>query len=134
MALTFSGPAQAVIFGQPVDLSRQRNGDMVLAFSARLDAAPTGPVELGFGQDRIDIAPLLAQVRVGEWRQIRVRLACFDAARADVAAVETPFVVSSTPPLALSLADNGGDLSRQAVIAEPVVCPDFRIGRLNSFA
>lgn len=107
MALTFSGPAQAVIFGQPVDLSRQRNGDMVLAFSARLDAVPTGSVELGFGQDRIDIAPLLAQGRVGEWRQIRVRLACFDAARADVAAVETPFVLASTTPLALSLADIG---------------------------
>ena len=52
MALTFSGPAQAVIFGQPVDLSRQRNGDMVLAFSARLDAVPTGPVELGLNLDR----------------------------------------------------------------------------------
>ena len=107
MALAFSGPAQAVIFGQPVDLSRQRNGDMVLAFSVRLDAAPTGPVELGFGQDRIDIAPLLAEGRIGEWRQIRIRLACFDSGRAGVAAVETPFILASAAPLRLSLADIG---------------------------
>ena len=107
MALAFSGPAQAVVFGQPVDLSRQRNGDMALAFSVRLDAALAGPVELGFGQDRIDIAPLLVHGRVGEWRSIKVRLACFDAAQSSAGEVETPFILAAKTPLSISLADIG---------------------------
>ena len=107
MALSFAGPAEAVIFGPPVDLSRQRNGDMVLTAAVRLDGAAQGPVELGFGKDRIDIAPLLQEARLGEWKTIRIRLACFDAEAAGLSAVETPFVLGTTTPLRISLADIG---------------------------
>ena len=75
MALNFTGEAEAVIVGPAVDLSRQRNGDMVLTAAVRLDAPASGPIELGFGKDRINIHPLLQDAKVGEWRTIRVRLA-----------------------------------------------------------
>jgi len=107
MALSFSGAAEAVIFGPAVDLSRQRNGDMVLTAGVRLESRVAGSLELGFGKDRIDIAPLLHDAKVGEWRTIRIRLACFDAEAAGLTAVETPFVLGSKTPLRLSLADIG---------------------------
>ena len=107
MALSFTGPAEAVIFGPAVDLSRQRNGDMVLTAEVRLESRVAGPVELGFGKDRIDIAPLLHDARIGEWRTIRIRLACFDGETAGLFAVETPFVLGSKTPLSISLADIG---------------------------
>ena len=107
MALIFTGPAEAVIFGPQVDLSRHRNGDMVLTTAVRLDAPVTGSIQLGFGKDKVDVAPLLRNAKVGEWRTIRVRLACFDAGRTDTAAVETPFAVKSDVPLRLSVADIG---------------------------
>ncbi|QBX37696.1 glycoside hydrolase family 3 protein [Brevundimonas sp. S30B] len=105
MALSFSGPGEAVIFGPAVDLSRQRNGDMVLALSVRLDEAARGPIDLGFGAEHHDIAPLLADAAVGQWRHLRLRLACFDGDAAGVSAVETPFSLRSAEPLRISLAD-----------------------------
>ncbi len=107
MALTFKGPAEALITGPPVDLSRQRNGEMVLAFSIRLDAPPSGPINLGFGQQKIDIASTLEGARPGVWRSFRIRLACFDSSQSDVTAVETPFSLQSADPLRVSLADIG---------------------------
>lgn len=107
MALTFTGPGEALIAGPVVDLSRQRNGDMVLGFSVRLDAASSGPIELGFGRQRQDIAPLLADARPGVWREVKIRLACFDADQAGVAAVDTPFSIQSAVPLQISVAEVG---------------------------
>lgn len=107
MALTFTGQAEAVVFGPAVDLSRQRNGDMVLTTAVRLDAPIAGALQLGFGKDLVDIAPLLRDAKIGEWRTIRVRLACFEAERVGTTAVETPFVISSVSPLRITLADIG---------------------------
>jgi beta-glucosidase len=107
MALTFSAPAEALIMGPPVDFSRQRNGDMTLTFQVRLDAAPTGPVHVGFGRDRIDISPVLTGLPVGVWRSVRIRLGCFDANRSGVTAVEAPFSLRSERPLRISLAEIG---------------------------
>ncbi|MNT68935.1 hypothetical protein D3C72_2072050 [compost metagenome] len=80
---------------------------MVLTAGVRLDDAVQGPVELGFGKDRVDIAPLLRDARIGEWRTIRIRLACFDGEAAGLSAVETPFVLGSKAALRISLADIG---------------------------
>ncbi len=107
MALTFTGAAEALIYGPTVDLSRQRNGDMVLSFSVRLDAAPSGPIELGFGRQRQDIAPMLVDAQPGVWREVKVRLACFDADLSGVSAVEAPFSIQSAGPLEISIAEVG---------------------------
>ena len=105
MALKFTGPAEALVTGPPVDLSRQRNGDMVLAFSIRVDAAPSGPIEVGFGRQRVDIGSVLDGAVPGTWQAVRLRLACFDGERSNVAAVDTPFALTSTSPAQVSLAD-----------------------------
>lgn len=107
MALTFTDASETLIFGPPVDLSRQRNGDMVLSFSVRLDAAPLGPIELGFGRQRQDIAPMLADAKPGVWREVKVRLSCFDAGQAGVSAVDVPFSIRSGGPLQISIAEVG---------------------------
>jgi beta-glucosidase len=107
MALTFAGAGEAAVFGPAVDLSRQRNGDMVLAFSVRLDEPPQGPIQLGFGSLRRDIAPLLAGAPIGQWRHLRLRLACFDGEAAGITAVETPFSIRSDRALRVSVADVG---------------------------
>lgn len=107
IALTYSGPAEALITGPPVDLSRQRNGDMALAFSIRLDAALSGPLELGFGRQRIDISSLLSSAGADEWRSVQIPLHCFDAAVSGLTEIETPFALRSAGPLRLSLADVG---------------------------
>lgn len=116
-ALAFSGPAEALITGPAVDLSRQSNGDMVLGFQLRPDAPLTGPLELGFAGRRLDIAPLLAGSPPGEWRNLRVPLSCFGSA-ADAAAVDTPFALRSRGALRVSVAEVGL-LSRTAEAACP---------------
>ncbi|MDQ8029898.1 MAG: putative glycoside hydrolase, partial [Brevundimonas sp.] len=105
VALTFSGPAEALITGPAVDLSRQSNGDMVLGVSIRPDGPVTGPVEIGFGGRRLDVSALLAGAPVGQWVSVRVPLSCFAAA--DLGAVDTPFALRSQAALRVSLADIG---------------------------
>lgn len=107
VALTFEGPAEALITGPPVDLSRQRNGDMVLALSIRLDTAPSGPINLVFAQQAIDIAPMLEGAHPGAWTNLRVRLTCFGSPSNAVTAVDTPFGLRSAHPLRVSLAEIG---------------------------
>jgi beta-glucosidase len=105
MALTFAGAGEALIYGAPVDLSRQRNGDMVLAFSVRLDAEPSGPMEIGFGRQRADIEPMVSGSAAGTWQSVKLRLSCFQGDRAGVTAVEAPFSLRSTGTLKVSLSD-----------------------------
>jgi len=63
---------------QPLDLSREANGAMVLAIELRVAAPPSGPVLLGVGGDKpsmLNVAPLLAGG--DSWRTLRVPLRCF---------------------------------------------------------
>ncbi len=105
MALTFAGAGEALIYGAPVDLSRQRNGDMVLAFSVRLDAEPSGPIEIGFGRQRADIEPMVSGGAVGTWQSVKLRLSCLDGDRVGVTAVEAPFSLRSAGTSQVSLSD-----------------------------
>lgn len=105
MALTFTGAGQVLVTGPAVDLSRQSNGDMVLGLLIRLDATPSGPVEVAFGGRRLDITALLAAAEVGQWSPVRIPLSCFQ--NADLNAIETPFALRTAGPLRISLADIG---------------------------
>ena len=63
---------------QPVDLSREANGAMVLAIDLRVTTPPSGPLLLGIGGDKpamLDVAPLLRTS--GAWRNLRIPLRCF---------------------------------------------------------
>ena len=101
--LTFTGPARALIWGPPVDLRREVNGDLALSFRYRIDAAPAGDLSLGFGGAAMDLTDELTGVPVGEWRAYKVRLSCFAEPRAE--AIETPFVLASTGAATVSVSE-----------------------------
>ncbi|QYF88139.1 exo 1,3/1,4-beta-D-glucan glucohydrolase [Brevundimonas sp. PAMC22021] len=114
-ALTF-GPSggQAVIVAGPVDLTRQANGEMALAFRYRVDAAAQGPVFLTLGDASVDISSMLRAGPVGEWRTMKVRLSCLRDRGANIAAVDQPWGLRSTGAFGVTvedirLASNEGD-------------------------
>jgi len=114
-ALTFSqGGGQAMIVAQPVDLTRQSNGDMAIAFRYRVDARPKGAVFLTLGAGSVDISSLIAAAPVGEWRTLKVRLSCLRDRGADIAAVDQPWGLRTNADFAVTvedirLASNEGD-------------------------
>lgn len=114
-ALTFSqGGGQAMIVAQPVDLTRQSNGEMAVAFRYRVDARPKGPVFLTLGAGSVDISALIATAPVGEWRTLKVRLSCLRDRGADIAAVDQPWGLRTNADFAITvedirLASNEGD-------------------------
>ena len=121
-ALTFS-PAggMAMIVAQPVDLVRQANGEMALAFRYRVDAAPVAPVMLALGQGQVDVTDLFKAAPLGEWRTMKVRLSCLRDAGADLAAVEQPWGLRAAGAFGVTvenirLASNEGD----------AICPTTR--------
>ncbi|HZW15572.1 MAG TPA: exo 1,3/1,4-beta-D-glucan glucohydrolase [Brevundimonas sp.] len=101
--LTFTGPGRALIWGPPVDLRREVNGDLALSFRYRIDAVPAGELSLGFGSAAVDLAGDLASAPVGDWQTYRVRLSCFVEPRAE--AIETPFVLSSGAAVTISVSE-----------------------------
>ena len=111
---TGAGQASAQIWGLPVDLTRQTNGEMAIGFRYRVDAAPSAPVALGVGSAGLDLTEILNAAPPAQWRTLKVRLSCFRDAGADLAAVETPFQLTTQGALTISvsevrLASNEGD-------------------------
>ena len=100
-----SGAGVVSIAGPGVDLTRQTNGEMALAFRYRVDARPTGPVALGLGEGAVDLAPILTAAPLGEWRSIKVGLSCFRAAGAKVDSVQTPFALQASTAVTVSIAE-----------------------------
>ena len=113
-----SGEGAVSISGPAVDLTRQTNGEMALAFRYRVDARPTGPVVLGLGEGSVDLSPILTAAPLGEWRTIKVGLSCFRAAGAKVDAVQTPFALQASNAVTLSIAE-----VRLASNENDTVCP-----------
>lgn len=116
--LTFDVPtgqtAQALIAAAPVDLTRQSNGEMAIAFRYRVDAAPRGKTSVTLGTGSVDVTSIFAAAPVGEWRTIKIRLSCLRDAGAVVAAVDQPWGLQSDGALTVAvedirLASNEGD-------------------------
>ncbi|MBB5771690.1 beta-glucosidase [Brevundimonas vesicularis] len=114
-ALIFlQGGGQAMIVAQPVDLTRQSNGEMAIAFRYRVDARAKGPVFLTLGAGSVDISSLIATASVGEWLTLKVRLSCLRDRGADIAAVDQPWGLRTNADFAVTvedirLASNEGD-------------------------
>lgn len=100
-----SAAASVRITGAPVNLSRQANGELTLAFRYRVDEAPTGPAILSIGQGGVDIGDILRAAPADQWRTLRVRLSCFQAAGSDVSRVGTPFALDTGGRLTISLSE-----------------------------
>ena len=109
-AWTGQGEGTIAIDGPPVDLLRQTNGDMAVAVRLRIDEPPTGAVALeldcsGKPCAGLDATRLLKAQPTGEWRTLKVKLACFRESAADMTKVTAPFALKTSGRLGVSIAD-----------------------------
>ncbi|RZI99519.1 MAG: glycoside hydrolase family 3 protein [Brevundimonas sp.] len=118
LAFNGSGPASAQIWGLPVDLTRQTNGELALSFRYRVDATPRGPVELNLQGGAVDATSLFREAPVGQWRTVKIRLSCFRDAGAAVGAVEIPFQIGTASAFTVSVSEIRLDANQN-----DTVCP-----------
>ena len=96
-AMQSGGTMIEVSSHEPVDISRETNGDVALVLSLRRDAALAGPISLsmqGGGQLATLDAAAIGQLPQGQWVRLAVPLKCFAAAGANMASVQIPFRLS----------------------------------------
>ena len=110
---TWSGAGTARVYLQaedPIDLSRESNGDLALAFDVRVEEAPSSAVTLSMGcgescAGALDLTETLGDLSAGEWATLRVRLRCFEAAGADMTRIDTPFLIATDGEMSLAFSD-----------------------------
>jgi beta-glucosidase len=91
---------------------------MALQVVYRVDQRANGPVRLGLGKSSVPLEQVLDAAPVGEWRTLKVRLACFRHDGEDLKAVNAPAWIDAKGGLALSLAE-----LRLAPNQNDAVCP-----------
>jgi len=96
----------------PIDLQREANGQLSLGFDYRASAPlATGTgvalsVECGAGcRGTVPIARGLSAASAGQWGHLKVPLACFAGAGADLTRITAPFVIQASGTLNLSVAN-----------------------------
>ena len=114
-----SGPGVArLATAQPLDLTRESNGELALFVEFRVDEAPTGEVRLGLNDASVPITGLLRGATPGQWTTLNVPLQCFARAGADVQRVVRPFTLATSGQLraavsGIRLQHPGGSISTQ---------------------
>jgi len=94
----------------PLDISREATGELSLLVDYRVDAAPTDAtmVWMACGDHcggTVPVGGLLRAAPVGQWRTMVVPLRCFVRGGLDPKAVRTPFAITTSGKLSLSLSD-----------------------------
>ncbi|MGH8186656.1 MAG: putative glycoside hydrolase, partial [Steroidobacteraceae bacterium] len=103
------GEGTAALVGSGViNLARQTNADLLLQIEYRVDEKPTDSVQLAMTCGRgcvgtLDLTPVLVDAAPAQWRTLKVRLAAFAKAGADMSRIVEPFVISTNGRLGLSL-------------------------------
>jgi beta-glucosidase len=121
---TDSGQATAEITGPtPIDLTRQTNGELALAFDYLVEEAPSAAVTVGMGcgascGGTVPITPALRAAPRGKWQHLDILLACFASAGENMTHVWTPFTIETTGKLTLGLAD----IHLETGAAHPLPC------------
>lgn len=106
-----SGGATAEIGApQPLDISREANGELSLVIDYRVDGRPTAPVTLGMlcgtgCNASLPIRGALTAAPPGEWRTLAIPLRCLRDAGIDMQRVTAPLTISTTGQLSLSVSD-----------------------------
>jgi beta-glucosidase len=123
---TWSGAGAATLALQgasPIDLQREANGQLSLAFNYRVDSAPSAPVQLAVecgancgGQ--YEITEHLRKATKGEWQQLKILLQCFQKAGADMRSVTAPFAVTTAGELTLAVAN----VRLETGVSDAIVC------------
>ena len=120
--LTWTAPTLFAISGNPIDLSRQSNGDMAIAVTyAVLGDGPVGPTSIGIGcgegcEGALDVTDGLQAAQGQGWRTSKLKLSCFADAGTDMTTIDMPFFIRSEGPLILQISTvevdtNQGDSS-----------------------
>ena len=125
-AVRWAGGATAQVYlqGPPVDISRESNGDLALAFDVLVEQPPSSPVTLRMDcahpcSGALDVTERLRELPAGEWQTLRFRLRCFAEAGADMTRIDTPFLLATDGTLALRFAD----VKLVSAGAGPADCP-----------
>ncbi|MEZ0495023.1 exo 1,3/1,4-beta-D-glucan glucohydrolase [Sphingomonas sp. IW22] len=124
LAWTGRGAAVAAIVGdEPVDLTRETNGDLAIEIDLRVDRAPTRSVKLGVGcgdacEGTVAIEAPLRAAKPGEWTRIAVPLACLARGGADMTRVTMPLSLTTDGELDITV--SGVRLAKAG--SSPVPC------------
>ena len=92
---TWGDSGSIAIDGPAVDLSRQLGENFVLLLDWRIDAAPSGPVELSLAGASLDIGSAIRAATTGQRTETRIPLQCFKDAGADLRSVATPLRIAA---------------------------------------
>ncbi len=121
--LTWSGPADFLISTNPVDISRQANGDMAVQFDYRVESAPQGTVVIGgtCKEDEpcdglIDVTDNMKAAAGKGWKTANIKLSCMSEVGADMSRIASPFTLRSEGAFSVSLSkitivENSGEAS-----------------------
>jgi beta-glucosidase len=106
--VTFTGAGeQAFILtaAQPLDLSRETNGQLSLLIDYRVDQKPTAPVFVGLEQTRVPVTGALTSAAAGQWQTLAIPLGCFSRAGTDMSKVSRPFSMATAGRLQVAVSD-----------------------------
>lgn len=106
--VTFTGTGEqafALTAAQPLDLSRETNGQLSLLIDYRVDQKPSAPVFIAMEQAKMPVTGALAGGAAGEWRTLAIPLGCFGRAKADMAKITRPFALSTAGTLQIAISD-----------------------------
>jgi beta-glucosidase len=106
-------PAWVGLIGShTIDLQREANGQLSLAFDYKASLPATANIVLTIGcagdagcQGSVPIAHKLLATDAGQWGHLKVPLVCFARAGADMARVSIPFALEATGRLSLAVAN-----------------------------
>lgn len=101
IAWTGKGSGTLSIAGPAADLTRQLTGAFALAIHWRIEAAPSRPVSLAFGDRPLDIT---AELKPGPVKTSQIPLRCFAEAGADITKIGTPFALTTAGTLGITIA------------------------------
>ena len=109
IAWTGKGLATATIARrEPIDLTRESNGDLVLSVQYRVERAPTAPVTIALdcGADCTGEQPFDAALKaapVGRWTTASIPLRCFAQAGADMRRITNPVRITTTGAMDITI-------------------------------
>ena len=110
----------------PIDLSRETNGDMLLLTTVRRDAPIARTLSMAVSCDSASCGEAVpvrefGALALGEWQTVGVLLKCFRATGADMTRITAPFRIATDGAAEISIARVAlGSLSEADVIAD---CP-----------
>ena len=105
---TWSGDAAIMVAGTRENYSRESNSDMVLRLEYQVRSMGDSPVQIGMRDADgslgfVDVTDAFMAQAGKPWRTGHIKLACFEQAGLEMAAVSAPLIVSSGDGLVLQL-------------------------------